>query len=268
MPRKELTTLTGQLKKALALSSASHRRRYGQILVEGIQAVRELLTYQPQSVRDVYVTEQVLDAHADIDAILQNEQLYTHVLPQDLSSRVAPSAQGLFAVANTEPSREIAEVLAATKLIVCCVQANDPGNAGTIIRVADAVGAGGVVLGTGSVSATSPKVIRSAAGSTFHIPVWELDVAEAISAARDAGFQILLADASGTVDLLDAESSGIDLARPTVWMVGNEAHGFTQEQIGLADALVRIPMWGSAESLNVAMATTICLYLSSAAHHK
>jgi len=140
---------------------------------------------------------------------------------------------------------------------------SDPGNAGTVIRCADASGAGGVVLAGSSVDLYNAKTIRASAGSAFHVPVATgVDAVAAVAAAREAGYQVLSTEADGDLDLFDADEV---LARPTVWLFGNEAHGLTPELAALADHRVRIPIHGRAESLNLSTAAALCLYASARA---
>ncbi len=137
----------------------------------------------------------------------------------------------------------------------------DPGNAGTVIRCADAAGADGVVLAGDSVDAYNPKTVRASVGSLFHVPfAVERDPAAAVRAARAAGLTVLAADGGGEVDLFQADDL---LARPTAWLFGNEAWGLPAELAELADARVRIPIHGRAESLNLATAAALCLYASA-----
>ena len=262
MPIKDLGAGSAQLKKARDLAQAKNRSHYGQQLVEGVQAVRELLSCAPEQVRDVFTSPELLAEHEDIAALLSDLDPYVHLGEAELISKAAPSAQGIFAVAEAAPAPSLDAVLGASKLLVCCVQLQDPGNLGTIIRTADAAGAGGVLLGSGSADPTSPKVIRSAAGSTFHIPVWrDVELRTAVTQAHEAGFQVLAADGCGDAQL--GSAGELDLAQRNLWMIGNEAHGFTAEQLALADQVVRIPMWGKAESLNAAVAAALCLYASA-----
>jgi TrmH family RNA methyltransferase len=147
----------------------------------------------------------------------------------------------------------------------------DPGNAGTVIRAADAAGADLVVLAGESVDVHNPKVVRSTAGSLFHLPVVTgMSLAAAVAELRAAGCHVLAADGTGPLDLddlLDDAGSGAvpDLAGPTAWVFGNEAWGLPEEDRALADAVVRVPLRGKAESLNLATAATVCLYASSRA---
>ena len=144
-----------------------------------------------------------------------------------------------------------------------CADVRDPGNAGTVVRCADAAGADAVVLTGHSVDAYNPKTVRASAGSLFHLPLaLEPDPAAAVAGLRERGLTVLAADGGGEVDLFDADSL---LARPTAWLFGNEAWGLPPELAGLADHRVRIPILGAAESLNLATAAAVCLYASARA---
>lgn len=277
MPRRH-TGLTGQAKKAAGLQLRKNRQRFGQILVEGPQAVREILT-RPELVRDLYVTEAGLDAHPDLDILAQRVDPFTHVLTEQDFAKLSTSAQGWLAVAEAPLSASLEDVLKASpRLLVGLVESADPGNLGTIIRTADAAGADAVLLGHGSVELYNPKVIRASAGSVFHLPILGVDINDAVRSVRRAGLQVLCADGRGRGDLgvllmgVRADESArlaqpgeLDLSAPTMWLVGNEAHGFTAAQRELADHAVRIPMWGEAESLNAGVATSLCLYASALA---
>ncbi len=163
----------------------------------------------------------------------------------------------------------LADALAGEpRLVALCAEVRDPGNAGTVLRTADAAGADAVVLAGSSVDAYNPKTVRASVGSLFHLPVAvEPDPAAAVRAARDAGLAVLAADGGGAADLDDLADAGT-LARPTAWLFGNEAHGLPDELAALADARVTIPIHGRAESLNLAAAAAVCLYASARAHRR
>lgn len=149
------------------------------------------------------------------------------------------------------------------RYVALCADVSDPGNAGTVIRCADAAGAGGVVLAGRSVDLYNAKTVRASAGSAFHLPVATgVDAADAVQAAQAAGYAVLATDARGEVDLFDA---GELLSQPTAWLFGNEAHGLEPEVADLADLRVRIPIHGRAESLNLSTAAAVCLYASAQA---
>jgi tRNA(Leu) C34 or U34 (ribose-2'-O)-methylase TrmL len=144
-------------------------------------------------------------------------------------------------------------------LVAVCERIQDPGNAGSVIRAADCAGAGLVVFTSRSVDPSAPKVIRASAGSYFHLPVvvgGSID--KVIGALRAAGLTILAADPAAPVALGRAS-----LAGPVAWVFGNEAEGLSAAALALADVGVRLPVYGRAESLNLAMAATLCLYASA-----
>ncbi len=150
------------------------------------------------------------------------------------------------------------------RLVAMCADVRDPGNAGTVIRTADAAGADGVVLAGSSVDAYNTKTVRASVGSLFHLPVVVApDVAAAVAAARASGLTVLAADGDGEISLDDA---GDLLGRRTAWLFGNEAWGLPPEVAALADHRIRIPIHGRAESLNLSTAAALCLYASASAH--
>lgn len=157
------------------------------------------------------------------------------------------------------------EVHEPSGLAVLLLRVQDPGNAGTIIRTADAAGAGAVVLSAGSADPWSPKTVRSGAGSHFHVPIFpKADPDWCVGIARDQHIQVFAADGGGEVSLPEVET----LSAPTLWLLGNEAQGLSAEEQSLADRRVRIPLYGQAESVNVATAATVCLYSSAMAQRE
>jgi TrmH family RNA methyltransferase len=160
------------------------------------------------------------------------------------------------------------QVLAARpRLVVVCAEARDPGNVGAIIRCADAFGADAVVLTTGSVDPTNAKTVRASAGSIFHLPVVDrVDLDDCLAQLCQAGLRVLAAAADGgrPLDQLAAEG---ELSGPVAWLLGNEARGLTESARQASHLLVRVPMWGQAESLNLAVAAACCLYATASAQH-
>ena len=132
----------------------------------------------------------------------------------------------------------------------------DPGNAGTILRSADAAGATGVVFAGSSVDAYNPKAVRATAGSIFHVPVVrDIATEDALASLRTKGFAVVAMDMHGDEDLFEAE-----LSEATAFVFGNEAHGLPSEYFDAAEHRVRVPQAGRAESLNLAAAATVCLF--------
>ncbi|WP_199255891.1 TrmH family RNA methyltransferase [Mycolicibacterium mengxianglii] len=244
---------------AIKLHRHSGRRRAARFLAEGPNLVEAAL--RRGLVTEVFVTEDAADRFADL---LEGAPVYlvTERAAKALSDTVTPV--GLVAVCSL-PEVTLAEVLEASpRLVVVAVETSEPGNAGTLIRLADAMGADAVVLAGNSVDPYNGKCLRASAGSIFGVPVVEApDVPALITALRGAGLAVLATTLDGELSLDDVALSG-----PTAWLFGPEAHGLSPEVAALADARVTIPMSGSAESLNVAAAAAICLYQSSAAHRR
>ncbi|ROS77247.1 RNA methyltransferase [Cellulomonas sp. PhB143] len=280
-------TLTNErserVRAVRALSGRSARRRHGQYLVEGPQAVRELVRHAPGDVRDLYLTPGTHARYDEIVTAARAARLRVHVASDDVLAAMSADAQGVLAVAVPGGARLASLLAAGPRLVAVLATVRDPGNAGTVVRASDAAGADGVVLAGESVDLHNPKVVRSTAGSLYHLPVVTgVAVAEAVAGLRAAGLLVLAADGRGEHDLDDlldvagpdarehsAGRGGLpDLARPTAWLFGNEAWGLREEDVALADAVVRVPVRGLAESLNLATAATVCLYASSRAQRR
>lgn len=251
--RKYIDSYSGQLQRLAGLYQGRTRKQYGREIAEGPQAVREVLAWCPERVRDVYITEENLSRYREFNEL--TDGIWTHIVPDHILNRISPDCQGIIAdVGQHNP-----DFPARADLAVLACEMTDPGNAGTLIRTADAAGADWVAFGQGSVDVTSPKVIRSAAGSSYHLPVHgKVGVMETIECAKDGGMRVLAADGNAEVTL----GEDVDLSGPTLWVFGNEARGLTSEIRGAADEVVAIPMRGRAESLNVSIAASICLYAS------
>jgi RNA methyltransferase, TrmH family len=266
-----------RVKAVRALAGRSARQRHGRFLAEGPQSVREAVREAPDAVRDLYLTEAAAERYPEIVADADRGHVRCHIAAPDVLDSMSADAQGVLAVVEIRP-QTMADVLAVRpRLVAVLAQVRDPGNAGTVIRAADAAGADAVVLTGGSVDVHNPKVVRSAAGSLFHLPVVAgPSLAEVVATLRGAGLTVLAADGAGRLDLDDlldlagspADAAGEgspDLAEPTAWVFGNEAWGLPEEDRALADDVVRVPLHGRAESLNLATAATVCLYASARA---
>ncbi|MCU1601032.1 MAG: methyltransferase, partial [Frankiales bacterium] len=175
-----------------------------------------------------------------------------------LAETVTP--QGLVGVA---PLLDAA-LPASPRLVAVLHGVNDPGNAGTVIRTADAAGADAVVLTEGSVDPHNGKCVRATAGSLWHLPVvTDADALRTIADLQADGLTVLATTGAADVDLDD-----LDLSGPTAWVFGTEAHGLPEEVLAAADRRVRIPLYGRAESLNLASAAAVCLYASARAQRE
>lgn len=266
-----------QLQRAQRLHRREQRSRHGQTLVEGTQAVRELLACAPGLTRDLYVTEEAVERHVDVAELASAARVWTHVLAARDMRDLSADAQGVVAVISTPQAPDLNSLLGEASLVVATLDIADPGNLGTVIRTADAAGADAVVVGKASAELYSPKVMRSAAGSHFHVPcVAGIEASELAARARADGLQVLTAEGTGEWELpvlireaaeakiLGAAPSGPDLRRRALWFVGNEARGFAGYDFDV-DARVAVPLYGKAESLNVSTALAVCVYASAMA---
>ncbi len=263
----ELTsTKAARVKAAQRLGKRAFRARDRKFLAEGPQAVREAVD-RPGTVHEVFATRDAADRHADIVAAAGAGGAAVHLVSGEVMSALAQTVtpQGLVAVCGLL-DQPLAEILATRpRLLAVLAHARDPGNAGTVIRAADAAGAGGVLLTGDSVDPYNGKCVRASAGSLFHLPVaigGRVD--DDLPALRAAGLTVLAADGQADVDLDRAADSGL-LDRPTAWVFGNEAWGLPEPTRALCDEVVKVPIHGRAESLNLATAAAVCLYASARA---
>lgn len=281
---------TDAVRTLARLRDRGHRQRTGLFLAEGPPSVSEALAdagapggpgapARRAAVREVLITPDAAQRHADLLAAADAAGARVRLASERVLAAVCDTTtpQGVVAVcaARDVPLGSALRPAAdgGPTLVAVLVGSSDPGNAGTVLRSADAAGAGAVVLTAGSVDAHGPRCVRAAAGSTFHLDVVQgppLD--EVVERARACGLAVLAADGGQGVDALDlddlldaAERDAPDalLARPTAWLFGHEARGLTPAQRALADAVVRVPLHGRAESLNLASAAAVCLYASA-----
>lgn len=257
-----------RVRSVAKLAKRPARQETGLFLLEGPQAVSEALQFRPDLILELYATPTALERYTDIgaaatDAGLEVEFVTEQVL-ESMADTVTP--QGFIAVAQQFPT-SIKDIFAGEpQLVVILEEVRDPGNLGTIIRAADAAGADAVVLSGRTVDLYNPKVVRSTTGSLFHLPVAvDVELPAVLERARAAGLQTLAADIKGE-DLLVARSEGV-LARPTAWVFGNEARGLTDEHLELVDRAVTVPIYGRAESMNLATAASVCVFESAFAQH-
>ncbi len=253
-----------RVRAVAKLTKRSARTETGLFLLEGPQAVREALAYHPAALAELFATPTSWEKHADLrdaaaDAGIDVEFVTEQVLAA-MADTVTP--QGLVAVSRQSPT-SVRDIFAASpRLIAICEEVRDPGNLGTIIRAADAAGADAVVLTGRTVDLYNPKVVRSTTGSLFHLPISVGgELSDVIARAHTAGLDVVAADVKGE-DLLAARATGV-LSRPTAWLFGNEARGLDDDALALADRALRLPIFGRAESLNLATAASVCLYESA-----
>jgi len=256
------TQRTPRVVVAQRLRRRRERDETGRFLAEGPQAVREAV--RAGAVVELFGTRAALDRYADIVAVAGvRVSPVTDKGLAALAETVAP--QGLVAVCSAVDMSLAAALGRRPGLVAMFVDIRDPGNAGTVLRTADAAGAGTVIFAGDAVDPYNGKCVRASAGSLFHVDVVRAgDPGAAVAGLRAAGLLVLAADPYGTRDLDELADSG-ELARPTAWLFGSEAHGLPDELAEATDARVRVPLYGRAESLNLAAAAAVCLYASARA---
>ena len=266
-----------RLSAAKRLAKRAFRERDRRFLAEGPQAVREALVNARAGVsvvRDVFLTAEAAQRNPGFEDVPAGVTVYRveEKVLGELAQTVTP--QGVVAVCDFLDVPLDAQlgspIDGRPRLIALLAHVRDPGNAGTVIRCADAAGADGVVLSTGSVDVYNPKAVRSSAGSVFHLPVTiDVDLPDTIASMKRAGLTVLAAD-GGVPDAIDLDRAGDDglLAGRIVWMFGNEAWGLPPEIRDLADHVVSVPIHGRAESLNLGTAAAVCLYATASAQRR
>ncbi len=246
------------------LAKRDARSETGLFLLEGPQAVSEALAYRPELLVELFVTPTALERYPEVGRAAKAADLEVEFVTEQVLEAMADTVtpQGIVAVCRQFPT-SLKDILGAgPKLVAVLEEVRDPGNAGTIIRAADSAGADAVILTGRSVDLYNPKVVRATTGSLFHVSVAVVPELDAVlQKLKAAGLQVLAADIKGE-DLLVARNGGV-LAKPTAWLFGNEARGLDDEQLALADRAITVPIYGKAESMNLATAASVCLYESA-----
>lgn len=246
------STANARVKAVAALHQRKYREREGRFLAEGPGPVVE--AHRDGMVETVYATE---DGASRLPAVIEITLVSDDVLAK-ISDAVTP--QGVVAVC-TRRVHALSDVLGSGYCIVLHGIA-DPGNAGTVVRTADAFGAAGVIFTSGSVDPWNPKAVRAAAGSTTHVRlVVDVDGDEIVEACRSSGTRSVALDAQGPVRI---DTPGA-ISAPCALIVGSEAHGLPPSVTQRADVVCRVPGFGRAESLNLAAATAVAAYAAASA---
>ena len=249
------------------LTKKDARSSTGLFLLEGPQGLKEALA-RPKLIVELYATEDAFDRYAELferaRAARIEVQLVSEPVLKALTDTTTP--QGVVAVCE-QLDVTLDDVIASKpRLVALLANIRDPGNAGTVLRAADASGADAVLFSANSVDVYNPKVVRSTTGSLFHLPfVVDVDIEAAITKLKAAGLQVFAANGGG--DGIPRVGQDV-LGQPTAWVFGNEAWGFEPETLNLVDREVSVPIYGAAESLNLATAASICLYASAFAQNQ
>lgn len=231
------------------------REKQGKYIIEGYHLIEEALKAEAHVEVILFLAEKGMPMELNAlagDRVVEWVGVSTAVLAKCSD---AQTPQGVVAIV-ARPQLSAETLLAGEHdLVVVLDGVQDPGNLGTIIRSADAVGAKAVVLGRGTVDLYNPKTIRSTMGSMYHLPIVEADLEELLPRARERGVQLVTTSLQAQGSCYDT-----DLRQPTWLILGNEAKGVSPEVAAQSDVKVIIPMQGKAESLNVAMAATVLLF--------
>ncbi len=302
-----LTERSARIVAAHKLLRRPRRLQAGEFLADGAQAVREAIAAErdhPGTVLELFITKtgaarntglvrEAFAARVTVTEVTDAAaaKISDAVTPQGLTARCAlPAGAGApprgpaeatrdrpgdasrerpFDAASPEVEAAVTELLSASpRLIAVLVENSDPGNAGTVIRLADAAGADGVIVAGEAVDPWGPKAVRASAGSIFHLPVVRAaDPGTLPAVLRRAGLAVVATTGAAEVDLDAARDAGT-LAAPTAWLFGSEAHGLPAELLSAADTAIRVPIHGRAESLNLATAAAVCLYASASAQRR
>jgi RNA methyltransferase, TrmH family len=255
-----------RVKGIARLQQKDARSETGLFLLEGPQGLKELVRV-PELAQEILVTEEAAEKfHAEL---LEFERHGTEVTlcSERVMDKVAGTdqPQGVVAVVEQIDAALSESLTGSTKLIAVLDQVRDPGNAGTILRAADAAGADLVVFLKDSVDLYNPKLVRATAGSIFNVPVAQgVDKEELQELMARHSIPIWATSAAGE----SIADLGAELRNPVAWVFGNEAHGVSDELIQMADKVVSLPIFGKAESLNLATAASVCLYASALEMHR
>jgi TrmH family RNA methyltransferase len=255
---------------ARRLTKRSFREQDRLFLAEGPQAVGEALA-EPDAVVELFVAPDLAGRGAEQADLARERGLAVTLVSRDVMTTLAQTVtpQGIVAVARFRDVPLVTAVAPAAALVPLLAAVRDPGNAGTVLRAADAAGADAVVFADATVDPYNPKCVRASAGSLFHLPfALGVSAQEAVSAARAAGLTVLAADAGAGAEDLDEVADAGGLSGPTAWLFGNEAWGLPAQTRALADRVVAVPIHGRAESLNLAAAAAVCLYASARAQRR
>jgi TrmH family RNA methyltransferase len=217
-------------------------------------------------ITDLFVTVPARSRHHDLVTAVAAAGIPVHVVSGEAMDELAQTVtpQGLLALCGFVDV-PLAEITSRGQpgLVALLANVRDPGNAGTVLRTADAAGAHAVVFADASVDPYNGKCVRASAGSLFHLPVVAgARLEDAVVTLREAGLRIVAADGRAGRSL-DDPGVQARLAGPTAWMFGNEAWGLPPELVALADEPIAVPIYGRAESLNLAAAAAVCLYASA-----
>lgn len=254
------------VKEVRSLSTKKQRDAKGLFVIEGVRAVRDAFEAGAE-IEKLFLSEKVLhggELGETIMARLTTDE-HSYLLREELFSKISgtETPQGVLAVVR-QPKIDLTQVMQDASFVIVLENVQDPGNLGTIVRTADAVGADLVLLTNGCVDIYNAKVVRSTMASLFHIPVARIEsVIQAATDLHQSGFRLIATKGEGATPYTEADFEG-----KVAFLLGNEGNGLTEESIACADVCVSIPMPGRAESLNVAIAAGVLMFEKIATRKK
>ncbi len=252
LPRLVTSRDNSLFKLAKSLGTRKGREKKGKFMVEGLKLVSEALAH-PELLETILISESLKESIVSSMASYQIPIVMISSALADLLTETE-TPQGIWAICHY-PDWGGLESINSYDLVLVLAEIQDPGNLGTMLRTAWAVGVQAVILSTGSVDPFNPKVIRSAMGATLNLPIYNRVSRQEVEALKDQGFQIMACDPLGEVSLFRSSLEG-----KLAFIMGNESQGLSPEWKGMADSLIRIPLQAGVDSLNVAVACGIVLY--------
>ena len=282
-----------RVRRLADLTNRKTRARAGRFLIEGPQSVREAVLWRPDAVSDLYVEVDGDGGGAATEVLRRivdqalDAGLYVHWATGEVIRHISADAQGILAVGVIDAMRpgedggldggephgvglEGRQDGRGGMQVAAFWQVRDPGNAGTVIRSADATGCDAVVFVDDCVDVFNPKVVRSTVGSLFHVPVLTMGTDEFLDWAAGRGMDVWAADVYGTERHRPRELpqvlASLSAASRAV-LFGNEARGLPSDVLDRVDDIVSIPLYGKAESLNLATSASVMLMSLAMASH-
>lgn len=237
-------------------NKAKERRSAGIFLAEGFKMFEEA---PRESMRQIYLTEEALERlRRKPETERKLEEAGYETVSREVFARMSDTRtpQGVLCVVS-RPGYSLERLLRTeVPLLVVLEDLQDPGNLGTIIRTGEAAGITGVIMSAGTVDLFNPKTIRATMGSVFRVPfLYVEDLPKTVEQLRQAGIRVYAAHLGGKIYY-----DNVSFLEPTAFLVGNEGNGLTEETASRADQYLKIPMEGSIESLNAAVAASLFMY--------
>ncbi len=251
----EITAKTNKIYKQFSsLATKKGRNEHGLYTVEGVKSVEEALLYT-NNVTTLMVTRSAAKAHATLVAEAQKRGIAIYCLTEELFAKISDTKTPSGVLCGIKMAQTSKPTLDGG-LYIYCDRIADPGNAGTIIRTADAVGASGVLFSPDCVDIYNPKVIRSTMGSFFHLPTYTDVDSKIFLQAKEKGYTCI----AGALSATATDARLLVMPKNTILVIGNESNGISETVLNLCGTHAILPIVGKAESLNAAAAAAVFMY--------